>query len=78
MRARDLSTAAGLRRYRLMDLVLGDDSVIRMPTRLRADVHKLNDSVLDRGGAEFLRQIGNPEIPQKFHMPPGTQWVNLG
>ncbi|HGL4641446.1 TPA: hypothetical protein ACKFAW_004725, partial [Enterobacter hormaechei] len=62
----------------LMDLVLGDDSVIRMPTRLRADVHKLNDSVLDRGGAEFLRQIGNPEIPQKFHMPPGTQWVNLG
>lgn len=78
VRARDLSTAAGLRRFRLLDLVLGDDSVIRMPTRLRTDVHKLNDSVLDQGGAEFLRQIGNPEIPQKFHMPPGTQWVNLG
>ena len=78
IRSSDISTAAGLRRFRLLDLVLGDDSVVRMPTRLRADVHTLNDSVLDQGGAEFLRQICNPEVPQKFHIPPGTQWVDVG
>ncbi|MGP0171125.1 hypothetical protein ACSVIJ_04505 [Pseudomonas sp. NCHU5208] len=77
IRSRCLSTAAGLRRFRLLDLVLGDDSVIRMPTRLRADVQKLNDTVLDQGGGEFLRQINKPEVPQKFHLPPGTTWVNL-
>lgn len=77
IRSRDLSTAAGLRRFRLLDLVLGDDSVIRMPNRLRADVHKLNDTMFDHGGADFLMQIDKPEVPQKFHLPPGTTWVNL-